>query len=72
MIEQNDIWRNLVTPYRLAEKAETILGNDPKLEELFSRCALIIDIRTEPPAAKVYMKDYDALKANGPIWEFRP
>jgi serine/threonine protein kinase len=31
MIAENDVWRNLVPPYRLAEKAEAILGNNPKL-----------------------------------------
>ena len=35
LIGENDVWRNLVEPYRLAEKAETILGNDPELAKLF-------------------------------------
>ncbi len=59
MISENDVWRNLVPPYRLAEQAEAILGNDPELAELFSKCALNIDVRTEPPGARVYMKEYD-------------
>jgi formylglycine-generating enzyme required for sulfatase activity/dienelactone hydrolase len=58
MIAENDVWRNLVPPYRLAEKAEAILGNNPKLAELFSKCALNIDLKTEPPGARVYMKEY--------------
>ena len=58
MIGENDAWRNLVPPYRLAEQAEAILGDDPKLADLFSKCALNIDIRTEPPGARVYMKEY--------------
>ena len=58
MIEVNDVWRNLVPPYRLAKQAESILGIDPKLAELFSKCALNIDVRTEPPGASVYMKEY--------------
>ncbi|HSM18366.1 MAG TPA: serine/threonine-protein kinase, partial [Gemmatimonadales bacterium] len=31
LIDENDVWRNLVPPYRLAEQAEAILGDDPKL-----------------------------------------
>jgi dienelactone hydrolase len=59
MIEGNDAWRNLVPPYRLAEKAEAILGNDPKLAELFSKSSLSINIKTEPAGAKTYMKTYE-------------
>jgi predicted esterase len=58
MIEGNDAWRNLIPPYRLAVQAEAVLGNDPKLAELFSKCALTINIRTEPPGARVLMKEY--------------
>ncbi len=58
MIEANDVWRNLVTPYRLAEQAEAIIPHDTKLAELFSQCSLNIDIKTEPPGARVYMKEY--------------
>ncbi|HUS84222.1 MAG TPA: protein kinase, partial [Anaerolineales bacterium] len=59
MIADNDVWRNLVPPYRLAEKAEAVLGNDPKLAELFSKCSLNIDVKTEPSGARVYMKEYE-------------
>lgn len=58
LIEENDVWRNLVAPYRLAEKAEKILGDDAELAELFSKISLKIDINTDPPGAKVYMKEY--------------
>jgi dienelactone hydrolase len=58
LIGENDVWRNLVEPYRLAEKAEAILGNDPELAKLFSQISLEIDILTDPPGAKVYMKEY--------------
>ena len=57
-IEGNDAWRNLIEPYRLAEKAETILGKDPELDRLFSQISLRINIRTDPPGARVYMKEY--------------
>ncbi len=58
MIAENDVWRNLVEPYRLAEKAEAILGNSTELANLFAKCALNIDVKTEPPGASVYMKEY--------------
>ncbi len=60
MIEENDVWRNLVAPYRLAEKAEAIIPRDARLAELFSKCSLNINVKTEPPGAKIYIKDYDA------------
>jgi len=58
LIGENDVWRNLVEPYRLAEQAEEILGNDPKLAELFSQISLETVILTDPPGASVYMKEY--------------
>jgi serine/threonine protein kinase/dienelactone hydrolase len=60
MIEGNDAWRNLIPVYRLAEKAEAIIPRDAKLAELFSKCSLKINIKTKPPGAKIYIKDYDA------------
>jgi dienelactone hydrolase len=60
MIEENDVWRNLVAPYRLAEKAEAIIPRDAKLAELFSKCSLNINVKTEPPGARIHIKDYDA------------
>jgi predicted Ser/Thr protein kinase len=58
MVEENDVMRNLLPPFRLAVQAEEILGNDPKLAELFSKCSLNINVKTDPPGARVYMKDY--------------
>ena len=58
LISENDAWRNLVEPYRLAERVETILGDDPDLAELFSQMSLETNILTSPPGAKVYMKEY--------------
>jgi dienelactone hydrolase/predicted Ser/Thr protein kinase len=67
MIGENDVWRNLIAPYRLAEKAEAIFPRDAKLAELFSQCSLNVDIRTEPPGAKIYIKDYEAPERE---WEY--
>ncbi len=58
LIGENDVWRNLLEPYRLAERSEAILGNDPELEEMFSQISLEIDVLTDPPGAKVFMKEY--------------
>jgi formylglycine-generating enzyme required for sulfatase activity len=60
MIEANDSWRNLVPPYNLAVQAEAVLGKDPKLAELFSNCSMMINIKTEPPGAKISIKEYNA------------
>lgn len=60
LIEENDVWRDLTVPYRLAERAELYIPRDPKLAELFSKCSLKIDIRTEPPGVKIFMKEYSA------------
>jgi formylglycine-generating enzyme required for sulfatase activity/dienelactone hydrolase len=58
MIEENDVWRNLTEPYKLAEKAEAILERDPLIAELFSKISLKIDITTDPPGANAYVKEY--------------
>ena len=58
MIEANDAWRNLVPPYRLAEQAEVILGDDPQLAELFSQVSLNINVHTDPPGASIFFKEY--------------
>ncbi len=58
LIEENDLWRNLVPPYRLAEKAEAIIPQDARLAELFAKCSFKFDIATTPPGATVSFKEY--------------
>jgi eukaryotic-like serine/threonine-protein kinase len=58
LIAESDLLRDLVVPYRLAERAEVIFGDDSKLKELFSKISLEIDIRTDPPEADVFFKEY--------------
>jgi hypothetical protein len=60
LIEENNVWRDLVPVYRLAEKIEAVVPHDPKLAELFSKCSLKIDVKTDPPGAKIFMKEYIA------------
>jgi len=59
--------RDFTEPYRLAEKAEKYIPNDPKLAELFAKCSLNTNIKTEPPGADIYMKEYNAPDSE---WEF--
>ncbi len=67
LIAENDLWRNLIPVYRLAEKAESYIPHDPKLAGIFSKCSLRMNIRTEPPGANVFLKEYMA-PANE--WEY--
>jgi predicted Ser/Thr protein kinase len=59
-IVENNAWRDLIPVYRLVERAEAYIPHDPKLAELFSKCSVRIDIKTEPPGAKISMKEYMA------------
>jgi len=65
LVEMN--WSDFTEPYKLAEKTEKYIPNDPKLTELFSKISLKINIKTEPPGADIYMKEY---KTPGSEWEF--
>lgn len=40
---------------------------DPKLVEFFSKYSLKINIKTEPPGANIYMKEY---RAPGSKWKY--
>jgi len=67
LIKDNDVWRNLVEPYRLAVQAEEILGDDTTLAALIHKCSRNIDVISDPPGAKVYMKEYAHPEAD---WSF--
>ncbi len=58
LIDANDVWRNQVAPYRLAERAEAVLGEDSALTALFAQVSRRIDVRTDPPGARVYLREY--------------
>jgi hypothetical protein len=60
LLDENNVWRDLIPVYRLAEKAEAIIPSDAKLAELFTKCSLKINIKTDPPGARIFMKDYQA------------
>ena len=42
----------------LQSKQKKYLGEDTILKPLFRKCARYIDIITDPPGAKVYIKEY--------------
>ncbi len=63
----DESWRDFTEPYKLAVKAEKYIPNDPKLTELFSRCSLNLNIKTEPPGADIYVKEYAAPDSE---WEY--
>jgi len=67
LIGQNNVWRNLTAPYILAEKAEAYIPHDPRLAVLFPKCSVKMNIRTEPPGAKISCKDYEAPESE---WKF--
>ncbi|MCJ7485196.1 MAG: protein kinase, partial [Candidatus Aminicenantes bacterium] len=68
-IERNltDSWRDSTDIYKLAEEAEKYIPNDPKLLELISKCSFEINIKTDPPGANVFVKEYDSPENE---WEY--
>jgi dienelactone hydrolase/predicted Ser/Thr protein kinase len=58
LIGENNVWRDLAAVYKLAVKAEEYIPHDSKLARLFSECSLRLNIKTEPPGAKIYIKEY--------------
>jgi dienelactone hydrolase len=60
MVVANDVWRNLTPAYALAVEAERYIPNDPRLAGLFEMCSLKMTITTDPPGARVFVKEYKA------------
>jgi len=58
---------NYVEAYKIATEAEKYIPRDSKLSEWFSKIAFNISIKTEPPGARIYMKEY---KAPENKWEY--
>jgi len=52
-----------VEAYKLAAEGEKYLPNDPKLTEFFSKIAMTISIKTDPPGAKISQKEYKAAES---------
>lgn len=58
---------NYVEAYKLAAEAEKYMPDDQKLSESLSKIAVNISFKTEPPGAKVYMKEYRAPESE---WDY--
>ncbi len=59
-------YANQIMAYRLAESAEKYIRNDPRLADVLSRCAVDIDVMTDPPGARIFMK---AVTEPGRQWQ---
>ena len=51
-------WSNYAEAYRLAQKAEKYIPDDPGLLQYLARCGMKISVKTEPPGARIFMKEY--------------
>jgi eukaryotic-like serine/threonine-protein kinase len=58
---------NYVEAYRLATEAEGYVPDDQRLSEALSKISISTSITTEPPGAKVYVKEYRAPERE---WDF--
>jgi dienelactone hydrolase len=58
LIEENNVWRDLVAVYHQAEEVEAIVPDEPRLAGIFAKCSLRVDVSTEPAGAKVFLKPY--------------
>ncbi len=67
LIEENNAWRDLLPVYQLAKKIEAIIPRDPKLAGIFAKCSLSANIKTDPPGARIFMKEYMAPESE---WEY--
>ena len=47
--------------FNLAREVEKYIPADPKLAQLWPKMSSIISVHTTPPAANVYMKEYNAI-----------
>ncbi len=62
----NDNWRDFTEAYYLAKDAEVFIPDNERLRDLISQTSTQIDISSEPPGAKVFIKPY-----NRPDYEWR-
>jgi formylglycine-generating enzyme required for sulfatase activity/dienelactone hydrolase len=58
---------NYVEAYKIATEAKRYIPRDSKLSESLLKITVNISVKTEPPGAKVYMKEY---KAPENEWEY--
>jgi dienelactone hydrolase len=58
---------NYVEAYEIATEAEKYIQRDSKLAESLSKIAFNVSIKTEPPGARVYMREYKVPESE---WEY--
>jgi serine/threonine protein kinase/formylglycine-generating enzyme required for sulfatase activity/dienelactone hydrolase len=58
---------NWPSAYRLAVEAEKYIPHDPQLNQAFSEIAVLLSVKTAPPGASVFIKEY---AKEGDPWEF--
>jgi serine/threonine protein kinase/dienelactone hydrolase len=60
-------WVNYLEAYKTAMEARKYIPRDAKLIEALSKVTVNISIKTKPPGAKVYMREYKAPESE---WEY--
>jgi serine/threonine protein kinase/dienelactone hydrolase len=60
-------WVDYLEAYQIATEARKYLRRDAKLDALLAKITVRISIRTQPPGARVYRRDY---KAPDSEWEY--
>ncbi len=58
-----DRWRDYTEPFELAVRAEEIIPDDPELKAILQDIAVLIDVDTTPPGAKVSYRKYSTPEA---------
>ncbi len=56
LVESN--WRDFTEPYRMARDIEKVLTDNPRLQDLISKSSVKINVTSDPPGAKAYIKEY--------------
>jgi serine/threonine protein kinase/dienelactone hydrolase len=65
LIEGN--WVNYLEAYKMITEAKKYIPHDAKLAEALSKVTINISIKTEPPGAKIYLREYKAPESE---WEY--
>ena len=60
-------WGNYVEAYKIVMEARKYIPRDAELAESLSKVTVNISIRTEPPGARIYIKEYKAPESE---WEY--
>jgi dienelactone hydrolase len=53
-------WGEYLEAYKTATEASKYIPRDPKLVEALAKVTVTISVKTDPPGARIYMKEYQA------------